>query len=522
MVFPYTLGTFPHSLQICPLILKGYYGAKLFIKAQINSLSSTLGGIFMLSNNIIYINVFFHRENEIVRMPLEEAVRMAVLEQIEPGFHYEMIKVQGIIARTQILRLMRAYDGPGCSKHNGCDICDEEHCIKLLDTNSLINIWENEHKAKLEIVDKAIKETEGLIMTFDKKPIYARSHHTCGGSTENSESIMSREIVYLRRVLCHYCTKSPNWDNTKSISIEEIEEKLNIKFPSLKPTLKTSMEDFFDDIKRDENGRVVSIKISGKEFKGREMTELLGLDSTKFSFAPTVITFVTRGKGDGLGLCQYGANEMASEGKDYEEILKYYFTGIEIKKIEVPCIEKPLNGRIMMLDPGHGGENSQEYIGVKGTSEKKLVLSISQKLKLSLEELGAEVVLTRNKDEYISLSNRAQMANKLRPDFFISIHLNGYANPSIHGCEIYYYRSDKASHALAKTIMKNLTKDKEILDRGIKIADFYLLREVNVGSLHLELEYITNPEKEIKLNNEAYIDMIISRIRDGFIEYYKY
>ncbi len=476
----------------------------------------------MLSNNIIYINVFFHRDNRVVRLPLEEVVAMAVLNQIKKDFHYEMIKVQGIVARTQLVRLMRIYDGPGCSKHKGCDICDEEHCVQLVDNNRLKEMWGDEYSNKIELVEKAVKETEGLVMTFNKKPIDARFHDTCGGSTENSESVISREIVYLRRVLCDYCTESPNWDNRKSIPISEIEEKLNIKFPSLKPNLKTSIENFFDDIKRDEYGRVISIKISGKEFKGTDISELLGLDSTRFSFSPAVITFVTRGKGDGLGLCQYGGNQMAIEGKNCMEILNYYFTGIEIKKIEAPCIERPLNGRIIMLDPGHGGENSHEYIGPAGSREKDLVLKISQKLKASLEELGAEVILTRNKDEYVSLSNRAQMANKLRPDFFISVHLNGYANPSIHGCEIYYYRSDRESETLAKSIMAKLTKDGDILDRGIKIADFYLLREVNVGSLHLELEYITNPERELRLNDESYLDMIISKITAGFIDYYKY
>lgn len=476
----------------------------------------------MLSNNIIYINVFFHKDNKVVRLPLEEVVAMAVLNQIKKDFHYEMIKVQGIVARTQLVRHMRIYDGLGCPRHHGCDICNEEHCIQLLDKNQLKELWGDEYSNKAEIVQKAVKETEGLVMTFNKKPIDARFHDTCGGSTENSESVISREVVYLRRVLCDYCTESPNWDNRKSIPISEIEEKLNIRFPSLKPSLKTSIENFFDDIKRDEYGRVISIKVAGKEFKGTDMSELLGLDSTRFSFSPAVITFVTRGKGDGLGLCQYGGNQMAIEGKDYLEILNYYFTGIEIKKIEAPCIEKPLNGRIIMLDPGHGGENSHDYIGPSGTREKDIVLNISQKLKVSLEALGAEVVLTRNKDQYVSLSNRAQMANKLRPDFFISVHLNGYANPLIHGCEIYYYRSDKESETLAKSIMAHLTKNREILDRGIRIADFYLLREVNVGSLHLELEYITNPDVENKLNDESYIDMIIGRITDGFVDYYKY
>ena len=475
-----------------------------------------LGGILMIEDNTIYIDVFVHKEGKIIQLPLEEAVMLVVALQIKDVFHIELIKAQSIIARTQLVRLMRVFDGEGCSNHSGCDICDEGHCIELSDYSSLKAI------DKKEIIKAAVKATEGLIMTFNNRPIDARFHHTCGGSTENSESILNRKIVYLRRVLCDYCINSPNWDNSKTISLEEIEERLNIKFPSLKPTLKTSIEGFFDDIKRDDYGRIISIKISGKEFSGTEISELLGLDSTRFSFSPAVFTFATRGEGHGLGLCQYGGHQMALEGKDSSQILNYYYTGIDIKKIEKPCIEKPLNGRIIMLDPGHGGESSQDYVGLNGTREKDVVLKIAQRLKPALEELGARVEVTRNEDKYISLSKRAQMANELRPDFFISIHLNGYTNPTIHGCEIYHYRNDRESESLAKLIIANLTKDGEILNRGIKIADFYLLREVLVGSLHLELEYITNPEKESRLNDNSYIDKIIDGIKAGLTDYYKY
>lgn len=474
----------------------------------------------MLANNIIYIDIYINKINEIKRFPLEEVVERVVLNQIKEDFHFEMIKAQAIVARTQLVKLMRKFDGAGCSNHEDCDICDSEHCIKLEEADKLKEHWKEKYDDIVEKVKKAVKETESLIITYDNKPIEARFHDTCGGATENSENIISRKIVYLRRVLCDYCTNSPNWNNIKTFSLTEIEKKLNIKFPDLNSKLNTSVENFFDDIKRDEFGRVISIKVGGKEFKGSEMTELLGLDSAKFSFSPSVITFITRGKGDGLGLCQYGGNQMALLGKGYEDILNYYYTGIEIRKLEKPCIEKPLKGRIIMLDPAHGGGSSHDYVGINGTREKDVVLKISNKLKNSLESLGAKVFTTRDKDEYIPLSKRAQLANEIRPDFFISLHLNGYTNPTIHGCEIYHYRRDKKSKRLGELIMKSLTGDGEITDRGIKIADFYLLREVNISSLHLEIDYITNPKVERKLEDETYIDKIVSRMTDGIIEYY--
>src|SRR5690606_34074720 len=115
------------------------------------------------------------------------------------------------------------------------------------------------------------------------------------------------------------------------------------------------------------------------------------------------------GKGDGLGLCQYGANAMAEEGIGAEEILKYYYTGVEIKKIKNPCINKPLKGKLILIDPAHGGEDSDDYIGKQGLREKDVNLSIALYLEKELETLGAKVYLTRREDKIVHLNDRAQM-----------------------------------------------------------------------------------------------------------------
>lgn len=475
----------------------------------------------MLDNNLIYIDVFKHIEERVEKVALEEMVKLMVAAQININFHCELIKAQAIIARTQISKLAKVFNGMGCSKYQGCDMCDD-HCTKVFDYDYLRKLWGAQYEKKMKKISKAVEETKGLIITVDNKPIEARYHDTCGGSTENSENVMANRVLYLRKVLCDYCNISPNWEGYKHISIKEIEDKLNISFPKLRPTLKSEICGYIDEVKRDEQGRVISLKIAGKEFKGTEIMELLGLNSTRFSFAPDSIIFVTRGKGDGLGLCQYGGNQMALEGHNFFDILNYYFTGIEIKKLEKPCIERPLNGRIIMIDPGHGGNNSQDVTGKHGIKEKEVVLNIGTKLSESLRKLGATVYLTREKDEYVSLSKRAEYANKMRPDFFISLHLNSFSNSAIHGCEIYHYRSDKDSEALAKFIMSNLVKNTSILDRGIRTADFYLLREVSMSSLQIELEYITNPEQELKLADDHYIDKIVESIASGIVEYYRY
>lgn len=476
----------------------------------------------MFDNNSVYIKVFCHEIGEIVLESIEKLVRRMVAIQAPIDFHMEMLKVQAIIARTQLVRNTRIFGGEGCSKHEGCDICDEGHCVEIACEDYLKEIWKEDYNRNIEKLNKAIRETEGLIITINNKPINPKYHHTCGGSTENSEKVMGNQIVYLRKVLCDYCSKSPKWDGYKELSIQEIEKRLNIKFPKLVPSLETDIKGFIDEIDRDDQGRVETIKIGGKKFKGTDVMRLLDLDSTRFSVAPVVIRFNTRGKGEGLGLCQYGGNEMAVNGYNFEEIIKYYYTGVEIKRMEKPCIRKPLSGRIIIIDPGHGGDSSVDYVGPNGLREKDIVLDIGLKVSKSLRELGAIVYLTREKDEYVSLNKRAELGNKIRPNFFISLHLNSFPNPSIHGCEIYHYKNDKDSEILARAIMNSLVKNLDVLDRGIKTADFFLLREVGVSSLQLEIDYISNPDQERKLSNKNYVNKVVKAIVQGIVDYYKY
>lgn len=475
----------------------------------------------MSGNNDIYIKVYRCLDNNIERLTIEEVVKMMVISQINIDFHIELIKCQAIIARTQIVKTAKCFGGNGYKDREECDICDEDYNIHMINDKYIKEAWGDKYNERMQKLDKAVEETRGIILTYNNKPIDARYHDTCGGATENSENITGNQIIYLRRVLCDHCKESPHWDNKRDITLKEIEEKLNVKFPKIYPGLQTEIKGFIEDIERDESGRVKSIKIGGKRFKGKEVMELLDLNSTRFSISPAIISFNTQGKGHGLGLCQYGGNEMALEGYTYDEILKYYYTCITLKKYNKPCIKKPLSGRIIMLDPAHGGEDDG-YTGLSGVKEKNVVLDISKKIGVGLKELGATVHFTREEDQYLSLSKRAELANKNRPNFFITLSLNTFPNSSIHGCEIYHYRGDKDSQILGDYIMDSLVKELNAIDRGIRTADLFLLKEVRNSAIQIFIDYITNADLEKKFMDVDYINKIASSIVKGIVDYYKY
>lgn len=466
----------------------------------------------------ICITMYNHETGNIIEMFIDNIIEIIILSQCNIDFNIESLKANAIIARTNLVRKMKIFGGEGSPQHEGCDICNGEHFLG----EGILERYNSLSKPHLDKLKKAVQDTKNLIITVNNKPIDARFHDTCGGSTENSENVIGTKTFYLRRVLCDYCKDSPNYRNEIEVDIKEFSEKLNIKFPVVSSTEDINIENFIEDIDRNELGRVSKIKIGDKEFDGIDVKSKLNIDSTRFSIAPKTIKIKTKGKGDGLGVCQWGANEMANLGKDYNEILKYYYTGVKIKEIEKPCINKPLKGRILMIDPGHGGNSSQDIIGINGLREKDIVLDIANMLKEELENYGGKVILTRESDEYITLSQRVKIANKIRPDFFISLHLNSYHNSSINGCEIYHYKNDRDGLNLAINIMDRVSQNTDIINRGVKLADFFTLRKVGVSALHIELEYLTNPDREKKLMEKKFLQKISKSIAEGIIEYYKY
>ncbi len=476
----------------------------------------------MLEDSGILLKVYRFENNKVEMIPIEDIVKMKVISQLNINFHIELIKAQAIIARTELVRNAKCFGGEGCKANNECDICDKDHNIYIMNDEYLKEMWKTNYEKNIHKLNRAIEETKGLIITFNNKPINAKYHSTCGGATENSENVLGNEIIYLRKVLCDYCKKAPYWENRKIFLLKEIEEKLNVRFPKIASDLQTEINGFIDDVEKDESGRVIAVKIGGKKFKGKDIMEIFDLNSTRFSVTPNTISFNTRGKGYGLGLCQYGANEMAIQGYSFENILKYYYTGIEIRKYHKPCIKKPLNGKIIILDPVHGGENCKDIVGVKGLREKDVVLKIAKKVECLLKDLGAKVLLTREEDKYLSLGKRAQFANKNKPDFFINISLNSFPSPSIQGCEIYFYKGDKDGELLGKSIMSSLVKKIGIIDRGVKVADFFLLKDVRNSSIQIFVDYITNPQQEKKFKDINYIDEISKGIVAGIVDYYRY
>ena len=435
-------------------------------------------------------------------MELDELTARITSFNTAEGHEVEYLKALAVMARTELARKTFIYNGKGCERHRGCNICTEPgHCLEygLADTEIPKGVYD------------AVASTDRIIMLFEGRPIKPFFHYRCGGATENSENVLGNRITYLRRVLCSFCKDNTDNDSDRYFTVTELEELLKTRLK--KPEgIYCNIKGMFEDVEVDEQGKISRIKIGTKSFRGIEVRELLKLNSTRFDYIPVKFLIKCIGTGHGLGLCQCGANSMARSGMSYQEILKYYYTGIRFEQMEVPDSERPLKGVRIVLDAAHGGEDCDE-----GNANLDIVL----KLKSLLEGQGAEVYLTRSSDEEMVLSDRAAISNDKRPDLFLSIGQNCFSNPTASGTEIYYYRGDSQGEKLSKLIMENVSGSLGLKNRGVRMADFYLLREIKASSVIIQLLYVSNPQDKELLCNQSFRESAAAAIFKGIGAYYE-
>lgn len=179
-------------------------------------------------------------------------------------------------------------------------------------------------------------------------------------------------------------------------------------------------------------------------------------------------------------------------------------------------------GRLIVIDPGHGGKDP----GAHGANltEAEINLIAAKELRKKLEGLGFNVYMTRESDKYVGLYNRPQIANDLNADAFISIHANAATNTKAVGIENLYYPEEGFSlkRELARSIQDKMIAYTGAVDRGIvERPNLVVTRETKMPSVIVEMGFLTNAEEEAKLMDPAYMDSLTNGMRDGLLQILK-
>ncbi len=175
-----------------------------------------------------------------------------------------------------------------------------------------------------------------------------------------------------------------------------------------------------------------------------------------------------------------------------------------------------LSKKTIVIDPGHGGSDPGAMR--ENVQEKNLTLDIAKLVVSNLKEQGASVYITRNDDSFISLSDRVTFSNNLKPDLFVSIHINASENEEVNGIETHYYKDNSID--LAKYIHKSIVSQfDENTNRGVFKSRFYVIKNTTAPAVLLELGFISNIEERGLLMDENRQKKIAEKITEGIINY---
>ena len=247
-----------------------------------------------------------------IEVDIEEYIIGVVAGEMPALFEEEALKAQAIASRTYLVNHLLSNETISNTTDDQVYLTKEEMQSK----------WQDDYEKYYNKIKQAVQSTKGLIMYYENKPIKSYYFSTSNGYTESSLNVFNEQRDYLAIV------ESPfDKDNsyTTTLSRQEFCTKLNISCNKITIT----------NIELDNSNRVSKITINNQEYSGIELRKLLSLRSTDFTIniKDTTIEITTKGYGHGVGMSQYGANNMAKLGYTYEEILKYYYQDIEIDSI---------------------------------------------------------------------------------------------------------------------------------------------------------------------------------------------
>ena len=188
-----------------------------------------------------------------------------------------------------------------------------------------------------------------------------------------------------------------------------------------------------------------------------------------------------------------------------------------------PVWASPLTGRKVVVDPGHGGSDPGATGRVLGLTEKEVNLKVSLQLRDLLEGAGARVYLTREGDVSVTYEERTKLAARVGGEVFLSVHANSFMTSDPHGTETFYSTATahtEASKDLAHYLQAELLKELGRRDRGVKTANFIVLREATVPAALVELAFLSNQEEEKLLADSQFQAAAARALFQGLEKYF--
>jgi len=267
------------------------------------------------------ITITLLRDGELLDIPLFDYLLGVLYGEMPATFPFEAIKAQAAAARTYAVRYLvsgRSDD------HPQADVCsDSSHCQAWHDPNEM-------PPAALAVFSEALEQTDGIIITYEEKPIQAAFFSTSWGTTEQSENVWGGSLPYLVSVSSPGEEEAPRYSESLELTPEAFKKAILAAYPAA--LFSDDPTRWITNIILNPTGSVASLSVGGVTLTGRQLRGLIGLNSTNFTVTAQADKFIFRtlGFGHGVGMSQYGARAMALGGSDFEQILTHYYTGVTL------------------------------------------------------------------------------------------------------------------------------------------------------------------------------------------------
>ena len=262
-------------------------------------------------------------------MALDVYLQGVVRGEMPASFELEALKAQAAAERTYVYYQLAAGRKEA---HPNADVCTDPSCCNAwLSEEAAREKWGDDFDGWESRIEEAVAATDGRVALYDGQPILAVFHSSSAGKTAGAGDVWSGDMPYLRSVDSPEGEETvPNYYSAAEFTAAEAKALLAQAHPEL--TFSGGPDKWFGAVEKDESGRVGTVEVCGAPLRGVEVRRIFSLRSACFTIdaAADRVTFRVTGYGHGVGMSQYGANELARQGRTWQEILLWYYADVTI------------------------------------------------------------------------------------------------------------------------------------------------------------------------------------------------
>lgn len=286
------------------------------------------------SNDYSVFKILDSTTNEVMEVSARDYVIGSVCAEIPAIFEEETIKAQAVISYTYAIRLKDIQkDTPNADLH-GADFSNDSTKYQAYFTNEQIKqYYGSNYDEYYKKISTAVDEVLGNVIVYNDELIVPIFHSISSGKTEDAKTIWGYSVPYLVSVDSSNDINASDFQDTRIFTPTDIKSKFSAVYPDI--IFSSDCTSWITIQSTSEVGTVTSVAVGSISISGQEFRNVLGLRSSNFdvSYNGDTFTVITKGYGHGVGLSQYGANQLALEGYSYIDILKHYYKGVEVISI---------------------------------------------------------------------------------------------------------------------------------------------------------------------------------------------